>query len=192
MMQTYGWNFRAVEDPADSILATIATPIAYVIAPIVGVALWQLAAAAVTGFIAKECVVSTLATVFLFEELINEDLEAVGAITSANMGGISVAAGLAFLMFNLFTPPCFAAIGAMNSEIKSKKWLWAGIGLQFSVGYTVGFLVFFFGTLFTGGSFGAVWMPIVGWAIVLGIAAIFTAAILKSTRDSKAEAALKV
>jgi len=192
MMQTYGWNFRAVEDPADSILASIATPIAYIIAPIVGVALWQLAAAAVTGFIAKECVVSTLATVFMFEELINEDLEAVGAVTAANMGGISVAAGLAFLMFNLFTPPCFAAIGAMNAEIKSKKWLWAGIGLQFAVGYTVGFLVFFFGTLFTGGSFGAAWMPVLGWAIVLAIAAIFTVLIIRKNKQLKDEYALKV
>ena len=191
MMQTYGWNFKAVEDPSSSILATIATPIAYVIAPIVGVTLWQLAAAAVTGFIAKECVVSTLATVFMFEHLINEDLEAVGAIGAANMGGISVVAGLAFLMFNLFTPPCFAALGAMNSEIKSKKWLWAGIGLQFAVGYTVGFLVFFFGTLFTRGSFGAVWMPIVGWAIVLVIAAIFTVMIVRKNKQLKAEYALK-
>ena len=128
----------------------------------------------------------------MFEHLINEDLEAVGSIGAANMGGISVVAGLAFLMFNLFTPPCFAALGAMNSEIKSKKWLWAGIGLQFAVGYTIGFLVFFFGTLFTGGSFGAVWMPIVGWAIVLGIAAIFTAVIVKKNRELKAEYAMKV
>ena len=192
MMQTYGWNLRAVEDPSKSILATIATPIAYLIAPIVGVALWQLAAAAVTGFIAKECVVSTLATVFMFENLINEDLEAVGAIGASNMGGISIAAGLAFLMFNLFTPPCFAALGAMNSEIKSKKWLWAGIGLQFAVGYTIGFLVFFFGTLFTGGSFGDIWMPIVGWVIVLAVAAIFTAMILKKNKQLRAEYALKV
>jgi len=192
MMQTYGWNFRAVEDPSDSILATIATPIGYVIAPIVGVALWQLAAAAVTGFIAKECVVSTLATVFMFEHLINEDLEAVGAIGASNMGGISVVAGLAFLMFNLFTPPCFAALGAMNSEMGSKKWLWAGIGLQFAVGYVIGFLVFFFGTLFTGGSFGATWMPIVGWAIVLAIAAIFTVMIVRKNKQLKAEYALKV
>ena len=191
MMQTYGWNFQAVEDPADSILATIATPIAYVIAPIVGVALWQLAAAAITGFIAKECVVSTLATVFMFEHLINEELEAVGSIGASNMGGISTVAGLAFLMFNLFTPPCFAAIGAMNSEIKSKKWLWAGIGLQFAVGYVIGFLVFFFGTLFTGGSFGAAWMPIVGWAIVLCIVAIFTAVILNKNKQLKSEYALK-
>ncbi len=191
MMQTYGWNFRVVEDPAESILATIATPIAYIIAPIVGVALWQLAAAAVTGFIAKECVVSTLATVFMFDHLINEELEAVGAIGSSNMGGISVVAGLAFLMFNLFTPPCFAALGAMNSEIRSRKWFWAGIGLQFSVGYTVGFLVFFFGTLFTGGSFGAAWMPIVGWAIVLSIAAIFTVLIIRKNKQLKNEYALK-
>ncbi len=191
MMQTYGWNFRVVEDPAESILATIATPIAYIIAPIVGVALWQLAAAAVTGFIAKECVVSTLATVFMFDHLINEELEAVGAIGSSNMGGISVVAGLAFLMFNLFTPPCFAALGAMNSEIRSRKWFWAGIGLQFSVGYTVGFLVFFFGTLFTGGSFGAAWMPIVGWAIVLSIAAIFTVLIIRKNKQLKSEYALK-
>ena len=183
MMQTYGWNFKAVEDPSNSILATIATPIAYVIAPIVGVALWQLAAAAVTGFIAKECVVSTLATVFMFEHLINEDLEAVGAIGASNMGGISVVAGLAFLMFNLFTPPCFAALGAMNSEMGSKKWLWAGIGLQFAVGYVIGFLVFFFGTLFTGGSFGAAWMPIVGWGIVLAIAAIFTFMIIRKNKQ---------
>ena len=189
MMQTYSWSFVAVEDPADSILASIATPIGYVIAPIVGVTLWQLAAAAVTGFIAKECVVSTLATVFMFDHLINEDLEAVGAVTGADMGGISIAAGLAFLMFNLFTPPCFAAIGAMNSEIKDKKWFWAGIGLQFSVGYTIGFLTFFFGTLITRGSFGKPWMPIAGWAIVLVITAIFTTMIVKKQKQFKSKKA---
>ena len=191
MMQTYSWSFQAVEDPASSILASIATPIGFIIAPIVGVALWQLAAAAVTGFIAKECVVSTLATVFMFEHLIGEELEAIGSVTGANMGGISVVAGLAFLMFNLFTPPCFAALGAMNSEIKSKKWFWAGVGLQFAVGYVVSFLTFFFGTLFTGGSLGAFWMPIVGWAITLAIAAIFTVMIIRKNKQLKAEYALK-
>ena len=191
MMQTYGWNFQIAEDPSKSILATIATPIAYLIAPVVGIALWQLAAAAVTGFIAKECVVSTLATVFAFEHLIGEELEVVGEIGAANMGGISAVAGLAFLMFNLFSPPCFAALGAMSSEMNSKRWFWAGIGLQFAVGYTVGFLVFFFGTLFTGGSFGEAWMPIVGWAIVLAISAVFSVLIFKKDREQKAENALK-
>jgi len=191
MMQTYGWNFRVAEDPSKSILASIATPFAYIIAPIVGVALWQLAAAAITGFIAKECVVSTLATVFMFEHLINDEFEMIGSLGTANMGGISAAAGLAFLMFNLFTPPCFAAIGAMNSEIKSKKWLFAGIGIQFAVGYTVGFLVFFFGTIFTGGSLGAVWMPVLGWIIVLAIVAIFSVMILRANGQLKAEYALE-
>lgn len=165
---------------------------AYLIAPVVGVVLWQLAAAAVTGFIAKECVVSTLATVFAFESMINEDLELIEGATigAAQFGNITAVAALAFLMFNLFTPPCFAALGAMNSEIKSKKWLWAGIGLQFAVGFTVGFLVFFFGTLFTGGSFGAAWMPIVGWAIVAGIAAILTAMIIKKNKQIAVEYAL--
>lgn len=188
LMQNYTWTLsEAVADGSNSILATIATPIAYVIAPVVGVALWQLAAAAVTGFIAKECVVSTLATVFLFEELINEDLEAIGSITSSNLGGITAVAGLAFLMFNLFTPPCFAAIGAMNSEIKSKKWLFGGIGLQFAVGYIVSFLVFFFGSLITGESLGEAWMPVVGWAITLAIVAIVIAIIVNNKKKFKEE-----
>ena len=191
MMQTYTWSFRIADDPSSSILASIATPIAYLIAPIVGVALWQLAAAAITGFIAKECVVSTLATVFMFEHLINEELEAVGNVTGANMGGLTVAAGLAFLMFNLFTPPCFAALGAMNSEIKSKKWFWAGVGLQFAVGYTVAFLTFFFGTLFTTRNFGPIWMPILGWTIVACIVVIFTVLIIRKNNQIKNEYKLK-
>ncbi len=188
MMQTYSWTFKFVEDPSDSILASIATPISYIIAPIVGVALWQLSASAVTGFIAKECVVSTLATVFMFDHLINEDLEAIGSVGASNMGGISAVAGLAFLMFNLFTPPCFAAIGAMNAELKNKKWLFAGIGLQFSVGYVLSFLVFFFGTLFTGGNLGDAWMPILGWIVVLSIVAIFSVLIIRKNNELKKEA----
>ena len=104
---------------------------------------------------------------------------------------MAAVAALAFLLFNLFSPPCFAAIGAMNAEIKSRKWLWAGIGLQLSVGYTVGFLTFFFGTLFTGGSFGAPWMPILGWAIVAFIAAVIGALIVKKNKELKAENALQ-
>jgi ferrous iron transport protein B len=185
MMQTYSWRFEAVSDASESILATIATPIGYVIAPIVGVALWRLAAAAVTGFIAKECVVSTLATLFMFEHLINEELEATGAIGASDMGGISTVAGLAFLVFNLFSPPCFAALGAMRGEVNSRKWFFAGVGLQLSVGYTLGFLVFFFGTLITGGDLGEWWMPLLGWIIVLVIAVILTALIIKRNRENE-------
>ena len=194
LMQSFGWNLQPVDDASQSILATISTPFAYLFAPIVGVVAWQLAAAAITGFIAKENVVGTLAVCFVgLENLINTDelalMEGAGAEVAGIMAITKVAA-LAYLMFNLFTPPCFAAIGAMNSEIKSRKWLWAGIGLQFAVGYSIGFLTFFFGTLFTGGSFGSFWMPVVGWAIVAVIAIILTALIVKKNKELKSEYAL--
>jgi ferrous iron transport protein B len=76
-------------------------------------------------------------------------------------------------MFNLFSPPCFAAIGAMRGEMKDRRWFLAGIGLQLSVGYSLAFLVNFFAILFTDGKFGSVWMPIVGFAVVIVIAAVF-------------------
>ena len=189
LMQSFGWNFAPVEDASQSILATIATPFAYVLAPIVGVAAWQLAAAAITGFIAKENVVGTLAVCFVgLENFIDTDelalMEGAGAEVAA-MFAITKVAALAYLMFNLFSPPCFAAIGAMNAEIKEKKWLLAGIGIQLAVGYSVGFLVYFFGTLFTGAGFSTVWMPVLGWAIVLSAAAIFTVAIIKKKGEVK-------
>ena len=194
LMQSFGWNLAPVDNAADSILATISTPFAYFFAPIVGVVAWQLAAAAITGFIAKENVVGTLAVCFVgLENLIDTEelalMEGAGAEVAGIMA-ITKAAALAYLMFNLFTPPCFAAIGAMNSEIKSRKWLWSGIALQFGVGYSVGFLVFFFGTLFTGGSFGSVWMPVLGWAVVAAFVAVITVLIAKANANIKKEYAL--
>jgi len=194
LMQSFGWNFAPVENAGDSILATISTPFAYIFAPIVGVVAWQLAAAAITGFIAKENVVGTLAVCFVgLENLIDTEelslMEGAGAEV-AGILALTKAAALAYLMFNLFSPPCFAAIGAMNSEMKSKKWLWSGIALQFAVGYTIGFLVFFFGTLFTGGSFGSAWMPVVGWIFVAAFVAIVTALIIRTNASIKKEYAL--
>ena len=194
LMQSFGWNFQPV-DASESILATIATPFAYIFAPIVGVVAWQLAAAAITGFIAKENVVGTLAVCFVgLENLIDADelalMEGAGAEVAGIMA-ITKAAALAYLMFNLFTPPCFAAIGAMNSEIKDKKWLFAGIGIQLAVGYSIGFLTFFFGSIFTGGDLGKAWMSILGWVIVAAIVAIFTFAILKKREEVKREAEAK-
>ena len=192
VMQTFDWTFQVVE--ADqSILHDIATPFAYVLAPIIGVVAWRFAAAAVTGFIAKENVVGTLATCFGIEALFNMDDLAIlegmeGTVAAAfQIGRI---AALAYLMFNLFTPPCFAAIGAMNAEIKDRKWFWAGIGLQFAVGFSIGFLVFFFGALFTKAGFASIWMPIVGWIIIAMIATIFTVLIIRKQKQLKAEYAL--
>ena len=194
-MQTFGWNFQPAEDASQSILATVATPFAYLFAPIVGMVAWQFAAAAITGFIAKENVVGTLAVCFVgLENLINtEDLammEGAGAEVAGIMAITKVSA-LAYLRFNLFSPPCFAAIGAMNAEIKDKKWLWAGIGMQFAVGYSVAFLVYFFGSLFTGASLGAsAWIPVLGWVIVASIAALLTVLIIRKNKQLKAEYAL--
>jgi ferrous iron transport protein B len=189
MMQTFDWTFQVAENAEQSILHDIATPFAFMIAPIVGVCAWQLAAATVTGFIAKENVVGTLAVCYGITNFINIDdlvLES-GAVEVAMIMKITKIAGLAFLMFNLFSPPCFAAIGAMNAEMKSRKWLWAGIGLQLAVGYMVAFLTFFFGSLFTGAGFGAVWMPVVGWAIVLAITATLITLVIIKQKRFKAE-----
>lgn len=189
LMQSFNWRFQYVEDINQSILHDIATPFGYVLAPFIGVAVWQLAAAAITGFIAKENVVGTLAVAFVgLENLIDTDelalIEGSGGAV-AGIIAITKVAALAYLMFNLFTPPCFAAMGAMRSEIKEKKWFWAGIGMQLGVGYSVAFLVFFFGTLFTGANFGALWMPIVGWVITLGFIAILIFSIIKKQKQFK-------
>ncbi len=185
LMQNFTWSFGEVNaDASNSILATIATPFAYLFAPIVGVALWKFAAAALTGFIAKECVVSTLATCFMFGALMDEEglaiAEGFSGSAVAEIMQMTAPAALAFLMFNLFTPPCFAAIGAMNAEMKSAKWLWGGIGLQLAVGYTIGFLTFFFGTLFTGGSFEELWIPVLGWAVVVVAVAVVSFLIMRT------------
>ena len=151
IMQTFTWSFTVAETADTSILATIASPFAYILFPIVGVLSWQLAAAAVTGFIAKENVVGTLAVCFVgLENLIDTEELALMEGAGSEVAGIlaiSKIAALAYLMFNLYTPPCFAAIGAMNAEMKSTKWIWGGIGFQLGVGYTVAYLVYTIGTL---------------------------------------------
>ena len=195
LMQSFTWSFAPAEEASESILASIATPFAYVVAPIVGVVAWQLAAAVITGFIAKENVVGTLAVCFVgLENFIDTEelamLEGAGTDV-AGMLAITKVAALAYLMLNLFSPPCFAAIGAMNAEIKSKKWLFAGIGLQLGVGYSIGFLVYFFGTIFTGAGFSLVWAPIVGWVVVAAFAAILTYLALKRQAELKREDAAK-
>ena len=163
IMQTFTWSFAVAEEASDSILASIAGPFAYLLIPIVGVASWQLAAAAVTGFIAKENVVGTLAVCFVgLENLIDAEelelMEGAGAEVAGIMAITKVAA-LAYLMFNLYTPPCFAALGAMHAEISDRKWFWRGVALQFGTGFTVAFLVYQVGTLITTGAVGAGFVP---------------------------------
>ena len=174
IMQTFDWSFAVAQSADNSILASVAKPFAYLLVPVVGVLSWQLAAAAITGFIAKENVVGTLAVCFVgLENLIDTEelalMEGAGAEV-ATVFAITKAAALAYLMFNLFTPPCFAAIGAMNAELKSAKWLWGGIGMQLGMGFTIGFVVYQVGTLITTGTFGAGFFPgLIAVAIFVGI-----------------------
>ena len=193
IMQSFDWKLRLVEEgmEATSILATIASPIAYLIVPVVGVLSWQLAAAAVTGFIAKENVVGTLAVCFGISGMFNLDdlemLEGMGTDVAAAFA-ITKAAALAYLMFNLYSPPCFAAIGAMNAELKSAKWLWGGIGLQLGTGFTIGFLVYQIGTLITEGTLGNGFLG--GLIAVVVFVLVIALLIRKTDRELKKEYAL--
>ena len=193
IMQSFDWKLQVVEEGMEntSILASIASPIAVILIPIVGVAAWQLAAASVTGFIAKENVVGTLAVCYGLSAFIDTDELALvgdGNVVAQAMAITKVAA-LAYLMFNLYTPPCFAALGAMNSEMQSQKWLWGGIALQLGTGYTVAFLVYQIGTLITTGSLGAGFVP--GLIAVLAMAAVLVFLILRNNKKFKAEYELK-
>ena len=188
IMQSFTWKLQVVEEGMahTSILASVASPIAVVLVPIVGICAWQLAAAAVTGFIAKENVVGTLAVCYALTNFIDtEELALVGAGNEvAAVMGLTKAAALAYLMFNLFSPPCFAALGAMNAELQDKKWFWGGIALQLGTGYTLGFLVFQIGTLITTGSVGAGFAP--GLIAVVVMAIIVVYLVQRANRESKA------
>ena len=193
VMQSFTWSFvEANETASNSILASIAGPFAYLLVPIVGVLSWQLAAAAITGFIAKENVVGTLAVCFSITNFIDVDELVLtgGANEVAATMALTKSAALAYLMFNLYTPPCFAAIGAMNAEMKSAKWLWGGIGLQLAVGYTVSYFVYTIGTLIIEPAALNIGAAIAGLIAVAVMAAIVIALIIKSENALKAESKL--
>lgn len=190
LMQTFTWKFDAAESADQSILASVASPFAYILLPVVGVLSWQLAAAAITGFIAKENVVGTLAVCFVgLENLIDaEELTLIDgtATEAAGIMAITKVAALAYLMFNLYTPPCFAAIGAMNSEMKSAKWFWGGIGLQFGIGYTVSYLVYTIGTIITGESLN-IGAATGGFITVIVIISFIINLIISNNKSTKSE-----
>ena len=192
LMQSFTWSFSVAESADESILASIATPFAYVLLPIVGVLSWQLAAATITGFIAKENVVGTLAVCFVgLENLIDMEelsmLEGTGGEVAGIMA-ISKVAALAYLMFNLYSPPCFAAIGAMNAEMKSAKWLWGGIGFQLAIGYTLSYLIYTVGTLITSPATLNKDAAIMGLITVLAMAAIVLILSLIGNKNARTKA----
>ena len=188
IMQSFTWSLQPTEVAGESILASVAAPFSYVLVPVVGVVSWQLAAAAVTGFIAKENVVGTLAVCFVgLENLIDAEALELMAGAGEEVAGVMAitrSAALAYLMFNLFTPPCFAALGAMNAELSDRKWFWGGVALQLATGFTLGFAVFQVGTLLTTGSFGAGFLP--GLIAVAAIASILTYLCIRGDKNTSA------
>lgn len=183
IMQSFNWQFQVVEEGMEStsILASIASPFAVLLIPL-GFGVWQLAAAAITGFIAKENVVGTLAVVYGLTSVIDtDDFVLLGSGNEvATVMGLTKVAALAYLMFNLYTPPCFAALGAMNSEMQDRKWLWGGIALQFGTGYIMAYLVYQIGTLVTTGAVGAGFVP--GLIVVSAIVFMTVAVSIRNRR----------
>ncbi|MBE6656495.1 MAG: ferrous iron transport protein B [Ruminococcaceae bacterium] len=178
LMQSFTWRFSPANATAsDSILASVAGPVAYLFVPIIGVLSWQLVAAIVTGFVAKENVVGTLAVCFLGT--------ADGAVL-ADVLPLTAVSALAYLMFNLFSPPCFATIGAMSAEMKSVKWLAAGIGLQLGVGYTVAYLTYTVGTLITAPATLNADAAMAGLIAVLAMVGTLVALVLRAGRRAGA------
>ena len=184
IMSSFNFKLQLVEDAVNtSILANVATPFAFLLIP-VGIGVWQLSAAAITGFIAKEEVVGTLAVVYSMGAAINSDFELVNAMTVRETMGITADSALAFMFFNLFTPPCFAAIGAMKSEMKSNKWLLKSVLLQLSVGYIVAMITYQVGTILVYKELAQGFIPAV---IILALAVFYVVYKIKSNKVSESE-----
>ena len=144
-------GFGMVEDSSDSLLAAVGGVIAPVFAPL-GFGEWQPVAASLSGFTAKEAIVSTMGVLANVAEESAEDTVAVASVI-----GSWFPTGLAafcFLMFNLLDSPCLAAIATMAQQLQSRKWFWFAIAFQNIFAYAVTLIVYQLGMLFMGAGFG--------------------------------------
>ena len=156
-------GFGLVDDSADSLLAVIGGFIAPIFAPL-GFGEWQPVAASLSGFTAKEAIVSTMGVLANVAESQSEDTVTV-AQAIQNWVPSAVAA-FSFLLFNLLDSPCLAAIATMAQQMQSKKWFWFAILFQNVFAYLVTLCVYQIGTLVTGGGFG------VGTAVAFVVVAV--------------------
>ena len=156
-------GFGLVDDSADSLLAAIGGFIAPIFAPL-GFGEWQPVAASLSGFTAKEAIVSTMGVLANVAESQSEDTVTV-AQAIQNWFPSAVAA-FSFLLFNLLDSPCLAAIATMAQQMQSKKWFWFAILFQNVFAYLVTLCVYQIGTLVTGGGFG------VGTAVAFVVVAV--------------------
>jgi ferrous iron transport protein B len=162
----FGWTDGGFgmleEDQMDaSILAKLGSCIAWIFAPL-GWGNWQAAVASVTGLVAKENIVGTMGILYGGEE------------TWGNLAAaFTYPAGLSFLIFNLLCAPCFAAIGAIKREMNNRKWTWAAIGWECGFAYVVSFVVYQFGSMFSGNG------NIFGFIIAIAALAAFVWALFR-------------
>ena len=156
-------GFGLVDDSADSLLAVIGGFIAPIFAPL-GFGEWQPVAASLSGFTAKEAIVSTMGVLANVAESKSEDTVTVAQAIQSWFP--SAVAAFSFLLFNLLDSPCLAAIATMAQQMQSKKWFWFAILFQNIFSYLVTLCVYQIGTLVTGGGFG------VGTAVAFVIVAI--------------------
>ena len=156
-------GFGLVDDSADSLLAVIGGFIAPIFAPL-GFGEWQPVAASLSGFTAKEAIVSTMGVLANVAESKSEDTVTV-AQAIQNWFPSAVAA-FSFLLFNLLDSPCLAAIATMAQQMQSRKWFWFAILFQNVFAYLVTLCVYQIGTLVTGGGFG------VGTAVAFVVVAV--------------------
>ena len=156
-------GFGLVDDSADSLLAVIGGFIAPIFAPL-GFGEWQPVAASLSGFTAKEAIVSTMGVLANVAESQSEDTVTVAQAIQAWFP--SAVAAFSFLLFNLLDSPCLAAIATMAQQMQSRKWFWFAILFQNVFAYLVTLCVYQIGTLVTGGEFG------VGTAVAFVVVAV--------------------
>ena len=143
--------FGLVENTEYSLLAMIGGAIAWIFAPL-GFGNWQAVASSISGFTAKEAIVSTMGVLANVAEESVEDADVVAAAISTWFP--TVAAGMSFLVFNLLDSPCLAAIATMAQQLQSRKWFWFAIVYQNVFAYCVALMIYQFGTFAAGGAFG--------------------------------------
>lgn len=160
-LSSFGWNLQMV-DIEQSILASIGKVLAPIFAPL-GWGQWKAAVASVTGLIAKENVVGTFGILYGFAEVAENGAEVWASLQAA----FTPLSAYSFLLFNLLCAPCFAAIGAVRTEMGSGKWTWFAVGYQTIFAYVVAMIVYQLGSLFTGGGFGI--GTVVAIALLIGL-----------------------
>ncbi|MCO7126816.1 ferrous iron transport protein B [Sporolactobacillus shoreicorticis] len=148
-LSSFGWNMRMVDDIDQSILATLGQLISWFFAPL-GFGTWKGAVATISALVAKENAIGTLAVLSGVSD--ESNTQALIAGVGSMFTGVSA---LSFMLFNLFNPPCFAAIGATSREMGGIKWTFIALGYQTLLGYSIAFVTYQLGSVFfLGKSFG--------------------------------------